>query len=298
MPCCPLCASTEARFHWKKSDVIYVRCPSCSLVFQHPLPTPEQSKQVYSDTYYVKRPDQDTCVGYKNYLEDDKLSLARDIFRTIENLGPGDSRRLLDVGCATGNLLQVAQEHGWDSYGIEISSWAVERARQKGLTVYEKPLQECNLESSSFDVVTLYDVVEHFPNPKNELKEIWRILKPGGWLIIETPNIESISVKFLYGPNSDLVQPHAHLVLFSKSTIRRILQTVGFRVTKMRTFPLTRTFYAYLRMVVRRLTKIPLRTLGYRIGPLDLRPKVKRPNDLRFPRITINDCIRVVARKI
>jgi 2-polyprenyl-3-methyl-5-hydroxy-6-metoxy-1,4-benzoquinol methylase len=297
IPVCPLCASTQARFHWKKSGVTYVRCLSCTLIFQHPLPTPEQSKAVYSDAYYVKTPDQDACVGYRNYLENDSVSIAKKIFRTLEKLGPANSRRLLDVGCATGNLLQVAREHGWDTYGIEISPWAVERARQKGLTVYGKPLQECNLESSSFDVVTLYDVLEHFPDPKNELREIRRILKPGGWLIIETPNIDSVPVKLLYGAKSDLVQPNAHLVLFSKATLRRILEMMGFRVTKMRTFPLTRSFFTYFQMIIRRIAKMPLRALGYQIGPLDLRARVKHPDDSKFPRITINDCIQAVARK-
>ena len=128
---CPLCGSPDWRSEFRKQDAVYLRCLSCSAVYQHPQPTREQLQQVYSKEYYVKSEWSPQYVGYRDYLTSTDLQSARKLFAPVTALGEGAGRRLLDIGCATGNVLEVARQHGWNASGIEISPWAAARARAR-----------------------------------------------------------------------------------------------------------------------------------------------------------------------
>jgi 2-polyprenyl-3-methyl-5-hydroxy-6-metoxy-1,4-benzoquinol methylase len=88
---------------------------------------------------------------------------------------------MLDVGCYTGVFMKVAAAGGWDVEGVELSSWAAGIARESGFEkVYEKPLEQLALPGEGFDVITLWDVMEHLSHPAEMLKNVFRLLKPGG----------------------------------------------------------------------------------------------------------------------
>ncbi len=280
---CPLCGSGSSEVRWKKGHAIYRRCLTCTLVFQYPRPSPAELSELYSRQYYHKDCQGGDVIGYDDYEPD--LPLAREILRPLFP-PPVPGATLLDVGCATGMALEAAREMGWDARGVEISPWASDVARKKGFSVEGKPLRECMFPDASFDAVTLFQVIEHFADPLAELQEIHRILKPGGRLVLETPNIESPPVRWLYGPRSILVQPDAHLVLFSKATIRRAIEESGLHVEAIHAQPHGRTYRRVLVNFLRRAAKRPLAAVGYRLGPINLRTLVQRPDNVELPQIT------------
>jgi SAM-dependent methyltransferase len=138
--------------------------------------------------------------------------------------------RLLDVGCSAGFFLSVARKGGWEIVGVEPSHWAAKIARTEyGIgNVHEGFLEQQKFEDASFDVVTLWDVLEHLPDPALALATIARVLKPDGALFLNVPNIDSLSARTL-GPRWVLFL-REHLWYFSPRTIRLFLEAKGFSV--------------------------------------------------------------------
>jgi predicted SAM-dependent methyltransferase len=120
----------------------------------------------------------------------------------------------------------------WELAGVEPDASAAEQARQQGLTVYQAPLAQVILPSESFDVVTLWDVLEHLPSPQDALTRIRGWLRPGGWLVIRTPDADSPYARFFGRTWAGLDAPR-HPVVFSRSTLSRLLTECGFHVERM-----------------------------------------------------------------
>ena len=136
--------------------------------------------------------------------------------------------RLLDVGCGSGEWLASMRELGWVVQGVDFDENAVNVARQNGLEVHCGSLEQQNFPNDSFDAVTLNHVVEHVPDPVGTLTECARILKPGGKLILFTPNSASLSHQ-LFKQNWRGLEPPRHLNLFSMPALRQSLGLAGFR---------------------------------------------------------------------
>lgn len=113
--------------------------------------------------------------------------------------------------------------------GIEIDKFSMEVARDEGFKVYDKPLEELTLRSNSYDVIIMQQVIEQVIHPKSLLAEIQRVLKPGGVVCIECPNIESLSFSLL-GKHHILVLGIEHINMFSQRTIRQCCEDVGLHV--------------------------------------------------------------------
>jgi 2-polyprenyl-3-methyl-5-hydroxy-6-metoxy-1,4-benzoquinol methylase len=142
--------------------------------------------------------------------------------------GPADGRRLLDVGAYTGVFVEVARESGWDACGVEPSHWAVAEARRHGLPLVEGTLASLDLKKETFDVVTMWDVIEHFADPAAELAQAYDLLTPGGVIAVHTMNVESLAARLL-GPRWPWLMD-MHLHYFSPRTLAQMLQKVGFDV--------------------------------------------------------------------
>ncbi len=139
--------------------------------------------------------------------------------------------RLLDIGCATGFLLDEARSRGLEVHGIELSKWAVKYAKERlNLNVFKGTLSKAKFPSTHFDVIVMADLLEHLPQPKETLLEVRRILKDDGILYISTPDISSFLSQFLeaqwWGINA------YHLFYFSKKTLNDLLYTTGFKTIK------------------------------------------------------------------
>lgn len=142
--------------------------------------------------------------------------------------------RLLDVGCGPGRLLQELRDQGWDVHGVDFSPVAVERARSVGLNVQHCDLLTAGFEKNYFDVVLFNHSLEHMFDPAATLREAFRVLKPGGAVMIYLPNAGSAEAA-LFGQWWVAWDPPRHLFHFTKQSLARMLEQVGFRAVTVRT---------------------------------------------------------------
>lgn len=193
-----------------------VRCTRCGLVYASPRPTPAVIERLYSQ------------VEDSVYLAEEEARVAtftHSLLRLRQHEAEG---RLLDVGCHVGTFLEVARRGRFEVAGVEPSEWAADHARRRGLEVYTGGLRDAAIADASFDVVTVWDVLEHFTDPMEELREIRRVLRPGGLVVLSTMNVRALAPRILGGrwPWYMLM----HLYYFTPETLTRMLEQAGYGV--------------------------------------------------------------------
>ena len=206
-----------------------VKCLGCGLIYVNPR---KSSKELISS--YIDMVDE----GYKEE-EKGRLISARIILKRLRRLKRGG--RILDIGCATGFLLNGAKKQGWEVYGVELSKWCADYAKTNfGIDIFCGSLRNAGFQRNFFDAVVLKDTIEHLTNPKETLTEIRRILKPDGILCVNTPDISSMISRILgarwWGINQ------AHLFYFTKKTLYKMLDATGFSPLKCKGHPRTFSF--------------------------------------------------------
>jgi SAM-dependent methyltransferase len=148
---------------------------------------------------------------------------------SIEKItGPGAGRELLDVGAYVGIFVEVACQQGWQAIGVEPSDWAAGMAQANGIPVFHGTLESPELKNRRFDVITLWDVIEHLDDPSTELARCYELLKPGGRLAIHTMDIDSLVARLMGQRWPWLMDMHVHY--FGRATMRRLLEKNQFEV--------------------------------------------------------------------
>ena len=147
--------------------------------------------------------------------------------RHLPRLKDGTTARLLDVGFGNGGFLRLAEQMGWQAEGIDFDQEAVAVAISKGLKARCANAGGLDLHAATFDVITISHVIEHVYNPIGVLEELFKALKPGGMLWIETPNLDSKGHSY-FGRNWRGLEPPRHLVLFGGQSLIQILEKCGF----------------------------------------------------------------------
>lgn len=226
VPVCDLCGSFSQHHRYSAKDLNQhkpgnfeiVQCNSCGLVFLNPRPDVSSIGSYYPNDYWRPLPDRNEI--YRAYGE---------IYDELAKLPPG---RMLDVG--TGGAYFLSLFEGWQREGTELSPQTAERSAQAyGFPVHSGLLEDVvkagKIARHSFDLITLNHVIEHLYSPRATVKLIHELLKPGGKLMISTPNIKSVSAR-LTGPNWYHLDPPRHLYLFSPRLLTRLLTENGFRV--------------------------------------------------------------------
>lgn len=239
-PLCPLCGNGNFQPLYLINTCEIARCRECQLIYTRRIPAWPSDKFSYEEDYFqnpaFKNSDLENLFGYDIYLTD--LKNLQEKFQTclkiITRYQP--SGKLLDIGCAAGIFLDLARQHRFEVLGLEPSRFASRKARELfGVTVIPQELREADLPAAGFDVVTLWDVIEHFSNPRAELREIERVLKPGGILGIITPNIGSLAARILKDKWLEIRRMPEHLVFFSTRTLKRLLEETGFEILETHT---------------------------------------------------------------
>ncbi len=145
--------------------------------------------------------------------------------------------RLLDVGCSSGAFVSSARRLGIDAEGVEPASAPVKTALDSGLKVYQGSLEEVNLPSGSYDVMTLFEVLEHLKDPLSLLKECHRVLITGGLLVIRTGNTESWSAHYQMArwEYFSIAAHGGHISFFNPASMGRLAERSGFSIESLKT---------------------------------------------------------------
>jgi 2-polyprenyl-3-methyl-5-hydroxy-6-metoxy-1,4-benzoquinol methylase len=219
---CSVCGCPENRALYSFDERGYVCCSVCGLTYVVPVPT--ETEMVSRAEYWAQKyHTQETKIA-QHYSADFQKVAFSDHLRRIDPYRKNG--RLLDVGCGIGGFLNAAGKAGWAAFGVDVSSSAL-IAQGKGLNVRQSDLLTAGFEEGTFDVITLFDVVEHIPSAFSLFTEINRILRPGGCLYILTPNIEGAAAKLL-GRKWEAIEPQDHAVLFRKRDLDALLRRAMF----------------------------------------------------------------------
>lgn len=227
-PGCALCGARARRTRFREGATAVVECEDCRLVYV----TPRRSArallmQVYDEGYWRSQAPRER--GYADYLGDEERWLAtwRRRFDTLAEHLPAPGRAL-DVGAAAGFASRVLAERGWQVRAIEPSDAARERlaAALGDGTLVGRTLEDAQVEPASFELVTLFDVIEHLPDPLAALARARALLAPGGRLVLETQNVASRAARLL-GRRWHHYKHAEHLVHFSPATLGRALAKSG-----------------------------------------------------------------------
>lgn len=222
---CPLCKCigshhlTEAKSIFTsnthlKDTFDVVRCRACGFVYLGTRPTLGYIENYYGDDIaYYKLPD-------KHFIKNFPKSIKR-------------IKKVLDVGFGGGAFLQKKYEEGWDCFGVDISKVAVKNGNKLNpkLKLTKGILKDANYPNEFFDMVNMHHVLEHDHDPVNLLKEVYRVLKKDGLLVIDVPNFGGLYYS-LFGSKCEFFVPH-HLSFFTRKTLSLVLDKAGFKNYKI-----------------------------------------------------------------
>lgn len=229
---CEVCGGSESRPAISGSDRLMGvpgqfamrRCLTCGAFGQFPMPSPDRVMEFYPLDY---GPYQSGGVLAKFGTE----SGLRRRLRHVQSIHQ-EAGALLDVGCATGLFLERMTRRGWQVTGVEINPAIAQRARDAfGLLVHTGSVESAGLPDAAFDLVTLWDVLEHVPSPRQTLREIGRVLRPGGWLVFRVPNPESVGARIFGRFWAGWDMPR-HLWIAPRSALDNALTSAGFRLAR------------------------------------------------------------------
>lgn len=240
---CNLCGLDDTQVLFKKKDKFsiaedefnVVECRRCALLYVNPRPTQDEIGKFYPETYswketlgapsFLKRWVRKLEKGYRYHLLKDEVS-------KIVKLTGRSFGKVLDVGCGTGDRLDALRSIGFETYGVETSDSADYAKRHLKLNVKKGDLVSAHFPDKFFDIVTLYNVLEHTHDPLRVCEEIHRILKEDGFLVIQVPNKDSLQYKIFKERWAAFDVPR-DLYYFSTHTLSSLLKKAGFKVTKV-----------------------------------------------------------------
>ena len=239
---CTLCGGTKFKASFSCDGFSYVRCVSCSLVQINPQPLEREISERYNVRFggdYLSY----ELANEKVFLNLQLLALKDVNFWELEekliknrsNAAPGKKMRILDIGCATGSLLALLSERGWETTGVEISAPQAEYGcSTRKVDIRKLSLEENHFPDEYFDVILASHLIEHLNDPGAMAGEVSRILAPGGSFFVTTPNIAGFQALVFKGRWRSAI--FDHLYLFSKKTLKKLLTKKGFTIEKTATW--------------------------------------------------------------
>lgn len=261
VPTCISCGGIGNMLYSELSDRLYqvpgkwniFVCPNCGMAWINPSPLEEDISNLYESYYthqagsinsFNKRTGLGTIIQTAPVLKRFVLFILK-----IAGVSPlrtpslwkdfwikrGLSSKILDVGCGNGDFLEILKALDWEIYGIEPDSQAAAVATGRlGIQVHNQILESAGFPDNYFDVIFMNQVIEHLANPTRTIQECFRILKPGGKLLVSTPNIQSLGHQYFKQAWIHL-DPPRHICIFSIKALRRMIEQTEFSIESLKT---------------------------------------------------------------
>ena len=213
-----------------------MRCTTCGCIYKKPSADARPIADYYTDQRYHE-------LNYWSFEEQADRALRRIRDNMLSVVGRPDSRSLLEVGCGPGRFLKMAQDAGFEVSGVELNSGNAEEARQRtgGATILCEDFMTM-ASDRQFDVIAMLDLIEHLTDPMAAVRRSYELLKPGGYIVVYTPNHSGITTRvadLMYRLSSHAVKGPVveifdclHLVYFDVKSLRTAIERNGFQLVK------------------------------------------------------------------
>jgi 2-polyprenyl-3-methyl-5-hydroxy-6-metoxy-1,4-benzoquinol methylase len=225
---CPICDENPeaSRVIFIKDGFHYRKCSRCSVVFVSPIIKEKILEEMYRKSDYARSWMKVLINPVEQKFNQPKFERGiNDIENILQRKG-----RILDVGCAVGQFLTICESSGWKATGIELNGEEREYCKSIGLKVIGEPLDDHLFQYESFDAVALWEVLEHVPFPRQVLKCIHKMLKPGGVLLVVVPNVNSLAAQILQ-EECNMFVGMSHITMFSDETLTTLLEDERYEIT-------------------------------------------------------------------
>jgi SAM-dependent methyltransferase len=245
---CPGCGGSAQRPVFTAKDslgpdsFVLVSCQDCGLVFVQPIPVSQHIEAYYVKGYYGQR-----------------HPALKDFFMNVRvrHVGrPTGSGRILDIGCGAGDFLLACRKRGWIGVGVEQGGAPVMRQAAALAIELVSPEQMLELEAENFEVVTIWHVLEHLPEPRVTLEAVRRLLSPSGRLVVEVPNFGSWQAR-IGGPDWFHIDVPRHLLHFDRRALEGLLTRCGFSVQRWQTFSLEYDAFGLTQTILNKVCRKP-----------------------------------------
>ena len=238
---CRTCGSTQTIFYFAIKNLRVIRCIECSHVFLDTAHTESSIKALYENY-----DNQLKNSYFKGITAVTRNNINKYLKHCLNLLSSNNIPTLLDIGCGIGTLMEEAKKNGFITEGVEICEELAKIAsKNTGSTIYTDFLEKLPLPSEHYNIITMYDLLEHLKSPENEIRHAHRTLKKGGILFILCPNDNAmirIISKYIYFSTFHLVSKpmkilyyRDHLSYFTKKSLTTLLERNGFEITSIKT---------------------------------------------------------------
>ena len=244
-------------------------CSDCGFVFMRKIPTNNELENYYAVYAYENE---------KEMPEPTRISLES-LLDTFEKYRKNN--RILDVGCGEGWILELALKRGWQSYGTEFSSKAIEICEKKGIKMHAGVLNPKNIKEKDFDVIVSSETIEHINNPREELANIHQLLRKGGLLYLTTPNFNSYLRRMMKDKYAIIKYPE-HLSYYTTTTLNKLLKETGFSKARLMTTGISLSHYELSNIADNK------RDFSKKNADEKLRRKIAKSSTLRFIKKSVN----------
>ena len=224
---CPWCGSENAQLHIELKDLFLTQepfkileCKDCGLLYTTPRPNKDEIGKYYkSDEYYSHQENKEGFIP-KVYEKVKSINLKNKYTIATEKTRKG---KILDIGCGVGDFLHTMEQHGWEGTGVEPSEEAKAIAKKRIKAQLFSSEEQENLTEGSFDVITMWHVLEHVDALRWQIQQLYRLCKPGGRIIIALPNYKSYDGQYYKAAWAAYDVPR-HLNHFNEETIIKIFE--------------------------------------------------------------------------
>lgn len=239
---CPSCNYSKSSLLLKKDGFSIVKCNKCNLIYVNPILDSEKYLKAYQSKTYqniVKSLGEKSHIYRVKRFGEERTNYLKNFLKNKKKIN------LLDIGCSTGFFIEAAKKEGWNCEGLELNPSAVNFGLKRGLRIFQSTLENFKTKKK-YDIITLFDVLEHLSNPRQMINQTKKLLKKNGLLYVYVPNWNCASRILMKEQNCHFIWPTHHLTYFTPKTLQSFFNKLKFKLIDWETQGLDLYDFAWL----------------------------------------------------